>query len=423
MAAIDSVIEILGEHEAKFRRSFSLIPSENTLSPLARLAFLSDGFSRYFFDEREMSGQWSFQGGSIVGRIQTEILVPLLQRLGQAHYVDVHANSGLSGMMLILMTFARSGSSMISIPQRFGGHPDTRFIGARLGVECHDLPFSDWMTVDLDVLSALVARKQPCLVYLDQATALSTLDWKAIVTTIRGASSTPVHVHVDTSHVNALVWGGQLPNPLSCGADTYGGSTHKTFPGPHKSVLFTNDASIYERLTLTAVNTISHHHMASIIALTISLVEFDMCGGRSYAAQILRNAIAFAAALAGKGFDVQGRAPNYTGTHQVWMSAPPEWTAHDLASRLFEVGVVVNPYSPLPSLGGLGIRMGVNEVTRLGLAEPDMTRLSNFFAAARLETTSLSSLAEEIAGFRSHFSPAYCFDEATFYRLHDVLYT
>src|SRR5258708_3247815 len=134
MADIDSVIEILEEHEQKFRRSFSLIPSENVLSNAARLSFLSDGFSRYFFDEGKMSGQWAFQGGSIVGRIETEILIPLLQRLGQARFVDVHANSGLSGMMLTLMAFGQAGSSMISIPPAFGGHMDTKFIGTRLGM-------------------------------------------------------------------------------------------------------------------------------------------------------------------------------------------------------------------------------------------------------------------------------------------------
>jgi glycine hydroxymethyltransferase len=422
MASTNSIIEILSEHERKFRRSFSLIPSENILSPFARLSFLSDSFSRYFFDEKEASGQWSFQGGSIVGRIQNEVLIPLLQRFGQARYVDVHANSGLGGMILVLMAYGRAGSSMLSIPPRFGGHQDTRFIGTRLGMMCHDIPFSDWMTIDLEALTALVSRERPCLVYFDQATSLSSLDWKTVVSTIRAAARDPIHVHIDTSHVNAFVWGGQLPNPLSCGANTYGGSTHKTFPGPHKAVLFTNDADLFKQLTLTAANTISHHHMASVVALAISLIEFDECGGRDYAAQILHNAVAFANALAEQGFDIQGAAPHYTATHQVWMAAPPEWSAHDLASRLFDVGLVVNPYYPLPSLGGLGIRMGVNEATRLGLTEPDVRQLAMFCAAARVATADLSSISNDVAAFRSSFHPAYCFDETTFDRLRQVLY-
>jgi glycine/serine hydroxymethyltransferase len=278
------------------------------------------------------------------------------------------------------------------------------------------------MTVDLDALRSLVNREQPCLIYLDQATALSCLDWTSIVTTIRAAARMPVHVHVDTSHVNALVWGGQLPSPLSCGADTYGGSTHKTFPGPHKAVLFSNDATVFERLTLTANNTISHHHMASIIALAISLIEFDKCRGRDYAALILRNAVAFANALADQGFEVQGLPPNYTATHQVWISAPPDWAVHELASRLFDVGLVVNPYYPLPSLGELGIRMGVNEVTRLGLVESDLYTLARFFAATRTTTTDLSLLASEVADFRAGFRPAYCFDETILRDLRPLLH-
>ena len=50
MGEIDKLFDIMVEHEVKFNSSFSLIPSENIISPLSRLAFLSDAVSRYFFD-------------------------------------------------------------------------------------------------------------------------------------------------------------------------------------------------------------------------------------------------------------------------------------------------------------------------------------------------------------------------------------
>src|SRR5688500_10965333 len=89
------LFELLAEHERKFNASFALIPSEDLLSPLARAASLSDAFSRYFFGEHEVFGRWSFQGGSIVGRVQQEIVAPILRRSGQAQHVTLHASSGL----------------------------------------------------------------------------------------------------------------------------------------------------------------------------------------------------------------------------------------------------------------------------------------------------------------------------------------
>lgn len=407
---LDLMFNHLVDHEKKFNRSFSLIPSENMLSPLARAAFLSDAFSRYFFNEREVFGRWSFQGGSIAGRIQTEVVVPLLQKLGKAGFVNLHAVSGLTGMTLALAAFGGlPGSTVLSVAPSNGGHPDTRYVGEKLGYRIEHLPFEGWAALDLDAVSRLVEKTGPSLIYIDHATALIPLDLRGLVTATRSTGGLRSHVHVDTSHVNGLVWGGQLPNPLECGADTYGGSTHKTFPGPHKAVLFTNSPELDERLTLTAVNMISHHHLSSVIALGIALLEFDQCGGAEYAAQILRNARAFARSLHENGVNVEGVLPWFTSTHQVWARCPASMDPYATASQLFDVGLVVNPYNPLPSLGDVGIRMGVNEPTRLGLREDDMTRLAAAYARAVADPASAPAVARDIAEFRSAVEPEYCF--------------
>jgi glycine hydroxymethyltransferase len=402
---------VLAEHERKFNASFALVPSENLLSPLARAAFLSDSFSRYFFDEHEAFGRWSFQGGSIVGRIQQEIVVPIMREIGGAEHVNLHAISGLSGMTLALAAFGGPvGSRVVTVPVACGGHPDTAYVAAKLGYETLELPFADYTHVNLDALSVLVREQRPALVYLDHASTLEPMPVGEVVAAIRAAAEAPVHIHVDSSHINGLIWGGQLPNPLAAGADTYGGSTHKTFPGPHKAVLMTNDAALAERLLLTAVNMISHHHVASVVALGVSLLEFAHCGGEQYAQQVLRNAKAFAAALAERGVDVQGDpAAGYTSTHHVWAAAPETTTAYKASEALFAAGLVVNPYNPLPSLGAPGIRMGVNEATKLGLAEADMAKLAEAFAAVVVQGEDPETVGRRIADLRKGFEPAYCY--------------
>jgi glycine/serine hydroxymethyltransferase len=417
---ISRVFGLLADHEAKLARSISLIPSENSLSPLARVPLVSDAYSRYFFDEHEAFGRWSFQGGSIIGAIQRDVLVPLLRRIGRAEHVDVRSVSGLTGMTLALSALGGDpGNTVLSVPVALGGHPDTQYVAAKLGYRAIDLPAADWGSIDQDKLAELVGEVEPSLVYVDHATSLFPIDITSLVDTIRGAERRHTHVHVDTSHVNGLVWGGVLPNPLECGADSYGGSTHKTFPGPHKAVLLTNDADTAERLKMTGLNTISHHHMSDVISLAVALVEFDTCGGEQYARQTVANARAFAEALHTLGFAVQAADRGYTATHQTWFDAQGDTYA--VGDALFRANVVVNPFDPLPSLGGPGIRTGLNELTRYGGTKDTVRELARLMGRVVIDREPPGRVAKDVAELRAGLSPAYCFDDEVFAKFFGAL--
>jgi glycine/serine hydroxymethyltransferase len=199
-----------------------------------------------------------------------------------------------------------------------------------------------------------------------------------------------------------------MPNPLECGADTYGGSTHKTFPGPHKAVLFTNRDDLFERITLAAVNMISHHHTADVISLAIAADEFAECGGRDYAARILMNAKSFAEALAEEGFNVVVRNGEFTRTHQVWFDAGESMSAYAAGELLFEAGLIVNPYNPLPATGGPGIRLGLNEATRLGASDEDLRVLAKCFRWVLRDQQDPSTVGQTVTAIRTRLRPRYC---------------
>jgi glycine hydroxymethyltransferase len=203
------------------------------------------------------------------------------------------------------------------------------------------------------------------------------------------------------------VWAGLLPSPLDVGADSYGGSTHKTFAGPHKALLLTNDDAVSDRLTGVAVNLVSHHHVSDVVALTVAMAEFVECGGVDYARQVLANAQTFASALAAHGPGVQGGGGWLTQTHQVWYE--PAGDPHRTAERLFDAGIVVNPYNPLPSTGRAGIRMGLNEVTKLGLGTAELTELAGLYHAVVTGDTEPAPAAGRVAQLRAAAAPRFCF--------------
>ncbi|WP_147113015.1 hypothetical protein [Tateyamaria sp. syn59] len=403
--AFQQVSDVLFGHEQSMAKRISLVPSENTLSAAARLAYLSDGYSRYYFNAEEVGGQWGFEAGEALGSVQDSILIPALKRVGGANYVNVAAVSGLTCMTAVFAAFGGApGATVFSVPLRAGGHPDTRYVGHKFSYRMERLPVLDYATVDHERLADMVSTLQPSMIYADQSTALFALDIAALVRTVRASQKVPCHIHVDSSHLNGLIWGGVLPNPLDEGADSYGGSTHKTFAGPHKAVVLMREKQVAKRLLDATMNIISHPHTASTLALTLALIEFEHCGGPQYAQQVCSNAKTLARALHRAGLPVQGDDRDYTETHQVWVGAIDSYTHFEASALLFKAGIVLNPYALVPSLRAPGLRMGVNEATKLGLVESDMEELASIVADVLLRDMDPDNAARQVAGLKARRS-------------------
>ncbi|MDD5586925.1 MAG: hypothetical protein PHY92_08230, partial [Alphaproteobacteria bacterium] len=287
-------------HEEKMERSFSLVPSENSLSPLARLFFLSDMYSRYYFDDDRLWGNWAFPGGKNIGQIQEEIVLPALRRLSGAEFINIKPISGLSGMMAAMSAYAGVGSRMLCVPGSLGGHASTQFVAERLGLAVDFLPPKGLFDFDEGELIKLLSGNDVALIYIDQANVLFPLDISKIRRCLKEAGSN-ARLHVDSSHLNGLIFGGVLENPLLASADSFGGSLHKSFPGPHKAFFATNDKTIYESFANNAAHLISHHHAADVLALAVALLEFERCDGAGYARSTVSNAQAFAGVLHEEG--------------------------------------------------------------------------------------------------------------------------
>lgn len=48
---LDTVVRLLSENEASARQTLSMVPSETSMSGLAKLPMLLDPYHRYFFNE------------------------------------------------------------------------------------------------------------------------------------------------------------------------------------------------------------------------------------------------------------------------------------------------------------------------------------------------------------------------------------
>lgn len=375
---IDSIFSLLLEHDARVGQAINLVASENRLSPAARIALLSDVYGRYFLDDLKLFGTWCFHGGKQVCAIEHEILHPLLQRLARAEYVNTRPISGINCMAVALAATSEPGDSILTLAMAHGGHASTRVIAGQMGRKVHELPMLSPHDIDLDAFVHALESHDPALVYIDQATLLFPLDVAPLREAIDGLKSRAI-VHYDSSHLNGLILGGATANPLERGAHMFGGSTHKTLPGPHKGFLVTNDERLASRIDVMASHLISHHHSGEAAALAITLAEFESCGGPVYSARVIENARAFAGKAHRGGLLVAEHDRGFTSCHQVWLTPPQELAIADLAVRLEACGIVVNSFQGLPGISAPSFRISLAEATRMGATTAEAEAIADLF--------------------------------------------
>ncbi|GAA3783687.1 serine hydroxymethyltransferase [Streptomyces coacervatus] len=385
MTDINELHKIIDRFRCQQRKSdvaVNLVPSENKLSPLAQLPLSSDYYNRYFFNDALDPGFWQFRGGQGVAEIETELTIGHLSRLARAPHVNERPISGLSAMMMAMAGLGgKPGGSVVSIDAASGGHYATADMARRLGFKSATVPVVRGQ-VDEPRLEQVLREHEPELVYLDLQNSRHELEVSRVTELIRKHSPLTL-LHVDCSHTMGLILGGALGNPLDAGADTMGGSTHKTFPGPHKGVLFTRSPELHQRLKDAQFTMLSSHHFSETLALGLAAAEFSHFG-QAYAEQVIGNARLFSKLLAADGFDVAADEDGHTtSTHQVWVRIGNAEQTDRFSESLYDHGIRVNVQVDLPGLPGPALRLGVNELTFMGGREPAVHALAKEFSNAR----------------------------------------
>lgn len=408
--SVEDALDLLIRQEHSARHVINMVPSENSMSAFAKLPLVLDVYHRYFFNDSEDPDDWNFRGAQSAAPLETRLALELLRELTCAEHVNLRPLSGLSGMALILGALGGPpGSDVVTVAPEQGGHYATRDLAERLGLRVSFLTGPDPHTIDLDAAARMLRARCPRLVYIDQSNCLFPLDVAVLGDVVRDAAPGAV-LHVDASHWMGLILGRQLPNPLDVGADSFGGSTHKSFPGPQKAVFATRRADLAAAVRATQFWMISSHHFAAAVSLGLALLEFKHCDGEGYAAQVIENAVGLGNALTAQGIDVLARDRGFSGGHQLWIRTTSGGVdAIEASHRLHAAGLRVNAFPELPGLPEPCLRIGINEATWLGLHGEDLDELADVFAAAVAGRGGADELAARVADLRARREPPYTF--------------
>ncbi len=403
---LKEVIDIVVKHTVwRKKECINLIASENVMSPLAMVLYLNDMMHRY---AEGKPFKRFYQGLKYVDELEVKAQ-KIMGELLNTEYVELRPISGTIANATVFKAMANYGDKAVVVPVQAGAHVShTRYgtLGA-LGIEQIEMPFSveEW-NIDVDGAVKLIEEVKPRLVILGGSLYIFPHPVKEIA---EAAHSVGAKLMYDAAHVLGLIVGKAWKNPLDEGADILTSSTHKTFPGPQGGLIATSTKEDYKKVGKVVFPMfVSNHHLHRLAATAVAGLEMKYFG-RDYASQILRNAKAFAEALATEGFKVVAENKGYTNSHQVIVDVKEHGGGAKNAQLLEEANIIVNknmlPWDrPEDIKNPSGLRLGVQEVTRWGMKEDEMRQIAEFMRMVVIDGKDPAEVRKKVIEFRKDFT-------------------
>ena len=395
------ILKLIEAHEDWRDKTINLIPSENITSPLVRKALTSDFGHRYSAWEEEwgVEGAPNFYLGTKYIDEVYRLGVEAAKYLFKAGYADLRLVSGHITDLALLMSFTEAGDTIAVVSERDGGYPglQSHTLPRKVCVNTIEIPFDRVEgNIDVDRLENLVRIHRVDAIFIGS----SYIPFKH---PFRELSELCVRYGItflyDASHVLGLIAGGVYPNPLEYNVIAYGGSTHKTFPGPQGGIILAIDEVGEDIRRNIMMHVVDNPHYNRIAALTIALYEMIKFG-RDYASQIVRNSRRLAEELYNIGIPIKYSDKGFTETHQIILDLNKFNDYIKFAQRLESIGVIVD----------YGGRLGTQEITRRGLKEGDMETIAEIFKLVYKEKD-LNRAREYVNDMVSKYRIEYCFRE------------
>jgi len=416
------ILSLLKVHNEWFANLIPLIASENVPSPAVREATISDFANRY---AEGWPGERVYAGCTYIDKVEFKC-IELGKKLFKAEFVDVRPISGVVANLSIYSAFTNPSDVMLAPSIPSGGHishgkkEHSGTAGLVHGLDIEFYPFDvEEMSIDVDKTKEKVAEldkagRTPKMAMFGGSVFLFPHPVKELADFLKGYK---MFVNYDGAHVAGLIAGGQFQDPLREGADAMTMSTHKTLFGPQGGMIasFEKYGEEIKKATFPGMTSNHHlHHMAGKAIAFAEMIEF----GKKYAIQVVKNAKTLAEALSSYGFGVLGEKRGFTKSHQIVVNVLSFSDGGTIEAELEKANIIVNrQLIPGDIREGRnyfhpgGIRLGVAEITRLGMKESEMKEVAGFIKKVVVDKKDKKKIAADVKKFRKDFQKVhYCFE-------------
>src|SRR3954467_9172302 len=318
-----AIAELIQQESRRQESTLELIASENHVSAAVMEAAGSCLTNKY---AEGYPGARYYQGCGFYDQVESLAIERAKQLFGCKH-ANVQPHSGANANLAAFMAMMKPGDSFISMNLASGGHPSH---GMKLNASAmfykpaHYELDPKTERIDFNSVRAKAHELKPKVILTGYSAYPRTIDFaqfRAI------ADEVGAFLMADVAHIAGLIVGGAHPSPFPH-AHVVTTTTHKTLRGPRGGLILTNDEELAKKVNQKVFPGTQGGPLMHIIAgKAVAFGEDLKPEFKTYAAQIVKNAKALAAALQRKGYrlvsggtdnhlmlvDLRARSESFTG--------------------------------------------------------------------------------------------------------------
>lgn len=397
---------LIAAEKARQKKVINLIASENYVSKDVLTALGSELTNKYA--EGYPAARY-YGGNEVVDRIESLTKERALKAfdLDKGKHVgkwgvNVQALSGSPANLAVYFALVPKGGKIMGMNLSDGGHLTHGHKVSITGKFFEQVPFG--VDPKTEVLDYAALKKQaidakPSVIVAGFTAYPRIVDWKKFRDI---ADASDAILMVDMSHIAGLVAGKQYPSPFEY-ADVVTTTVHKTLRGPRSAMIFSRtdkyieekakDGSIRKKNFPSLIDKAvfpglqGGPHLNQITSVAVALKEAAAPAFRSYAKQVIKNAMALAEELQKKGWRiVSGGTDSHLILVDTWMGGIKNeqgagGVSGKIASdKLEAAGIIVNkntiPGETRSAVDPSGIRLGSAAETTRGKKEMDFRKIA-----------------------------------------------
>ena len=359
--------------------NLQLIASENFTSR-AVLAALGSTLSNKYAEG--YPGKRYYGGCEEVDKAEY-LAIDRAKSLFGAEHANVQPHSGASANVAVYQAFTKPGDTVLAMSLAHGGHlthgSPVNFSGKWFNVESYGVR-QDNELIDYDQLRDQAIATKPKMI-CSGATAYPSLVDFAKIREI--CDEVGAIMWVDAAHFIGLVAGKAIPSPVPY-ADVVSFTTHKVLRGPRGGMILAKaqHAAAIDKAVFPGMQ--GGPIMSAVAGKAIALAECATPAYQKYAADVIVNAKALAAALEAEGMRAVSGG---TETHLALMDIRSTGVTGKVADeRCGAAGIVMNknsiPYDPEKPGITSGIRVGSPATTTQGMGVEEMKQIASLISRA-----------------------------------------
>ena len=336
-----------------------------------------------------------YYGGCEFADVVESLAIARVKQLFGCDHANVQPHSGAQANTAVYMCAIKPGDTILGMNLSHGGHlthgHPLNFSGRYFKVVAYGVRKDD-ERIDYDAMLALALEHRPKLIVVGASAYSRVIDFPAVR---RVADECGAVVLADIAHIAGLVTAGLHPSPVPH-AEFVSTTTHKTLRGPRGGLLMCQEkwARDLDKLVFPGVQGGPLVHV--IAAKAVAFKEALEPAFKAYQSQIVANAKALAATLAGEGWRlVSGGTDNHLMLVDVFARGI---TGKKAEAALDRAGITVNkntiPYDTNSPMVASGIRIGTPALTTRGMREAEMQDVGRLIARALAAVDDETRLAE-----------------------------